>query len=80
MTTPPRRTPEQIAERRLGGHRMTTPPRRTPEQIAERRLRDALGGVASGRRTAESAKATLAQYLLDGVKIPRKLRRSIQSL
>ena len=56
---------------------------RTPEQetvLAERRLRVALAGVASGRLSADSARATLALCLLDGVKVPRKLRRSIQSL
>ena len=47
---------------------------------AERNLRAILGHVAQGRTSGASAKATLALYLLDGVKVPQDVRDLIQSL
>ena len=47
---------------------------------AERNLRAILGHVAQERTSAASAKATLALYLLDGVKIPKDVKDLIQSM
>ena len=47
---------------------------------AERELRTVLGGVQSGQLTGAQAKARLALYMLDGVKIPKDVRDLIQSL
>ena len=47
---------------------------------AERELRTVLGGVSSGRLTGAQAKARLAVYLLDGVKIPKEVKQLIQRL
>ena len=47
---------------------------------AERNLRAILGHVAQERTSAASAKATLALYLLDGVKVPKDVKDLIQSM
>ena len=47
---------------------------------AERNLRALLGHVAQERTSAASAKATLALYLLDGVKVPKDVKDLIQSM
>ena len=47
---------------------------------AERNLRAILGHISQGRTSEASVKATLALYLLDGVKIPKDVRDLIQSM
>ena len=47
---------------------------------AERNLRFILGHVAQGRTSGASVKATLALYLLDGVKVPKDVKDLIQSM
>ena len=47
---------------------------------AERELRTVLGGVSVGRLTGAQAKARLALYLLDRVKIPKEVKELIRNL
>ena len=47
---------------------------------ADRELRYTLAGVSSGRLTGAQAKARLAEYLLDGVKIQKDVRDLIQTM
>ena len=47
---------------------------------ADRRLRDTLGGVQSGRLTGAQARAELALYMLDGIKVPREVKDLIRNL
>ena len=47
---------------------------------AERRLRETLGGVQSGRLTGAQARAELALYLLNGIKVPREVKDLIRNL
>ena len=47
---------------------------------AERNLRAILGHVSAERTSGASAKATLALYLLDGIKIPKDVKDLIQSM
>ena len=47
---------------------------------AERDLRAILGHVSQGRTSGASAKATLALYLLDGIKVDKNVMDIIQSM
>ena len=47
---------------------------------AERELRGILGHVSQGRTSGASAKAKLALYLLDGIKVDKDIRKIIQSM
>ena len=47
---------------------------------AERELKTVLGGVRVGRLTGAQARAQLALYLLDGVKIDKEIKELIKNL
>ena len=47
---------------------------------ADRELKSILGHVSQGRISGASAKAKLALYLLDGVKVPKDVKDLIQSM
>ena len=47
---------------------------------ADRDIRSALEGVSSGRLSGAQAKAKLALYFLDGIKINKDVRKIIESM
>ena len=47
---------------------------------ADRDIRSALEGVSSGRLSGAQAKAKLALYFLDGIKVNKDVRKIIESM
>ena len=54
--------------------------RRIRQVNAERALRGTLGHVSQGRTSGAAAKARLALYLMDGVRIDKDIRKIIESM